>query len=203
VHLRNVDGARGAKLFAALHTLLHPNEWHASSLFESQLSYKALILRVDQNAAVTMKDVYTVNDYPHPSTEPMQAYARAVLHRTAAAVRGCRDAPHACCTAAANDLEASRSFAHVIGLLYPSSSTLADHEDNCGSYVVLLSIGCTVDFFVDGKVIQLASGDAIIFHGGVAHQVRHGVRGVRTGTCPPELPPELHDKRLSVLMVQQ
>jgi len=37
-----------------------------------------------------------------------------------------------------------------------------------GEYLVLLSVGCTVDFCVDGQVIQMRSGDALVFNGGAA-----------------------------------
>jgi hypothetical protein len=182
VHLRNVDGARGAKLFAALRTLLHPNEWHKPAT--GQLSYRLLPLRVDQAAAAPMSGMhmYTASDYRHPSTEPMQAYARAaVLHRAAAAVRVCRDTAHACCAAAAaNDLEASRSFTHVLGVLYSLSGMMVDHEDNHGSY------GCC--FRSAARLISLSTTTLSSLHQAMRSSstaVRHTRSGTACEACAP------------------
>lgn len=40
-------------------------------------------------------------------------------------------------------------------------------------------MGCAVDFTAGDRVVRFQSGDAIIFNGGRAHGVMHGVR-----TCP-------------------
>lgn len=160
-----------------------------------------MALCADQKAGSFL---YLPSHSVHPSTEPLQAYARALLHRAAVCVGQHGDDNDAATgRAAADDLKASRTFSTVLGLLYHSNGVLGDHADNGGSYTVLLSLGCAVNFFVDGTILELASGDALIFHSGTAHCVMHGVRSVHSDTCPPELPAELQDKRLSVLLRQQ
>jgi hypothetical protein len=42
-----------------------------------------------------------------------------------------------------------------------------------------MTMGCAVDFTAGDRVVRFRSGDAIIFNGGRAHGVMHGVR-----TCP-------------------
>lgn len=37
------------------------------------------------------------------------------------------------------------------------------------------------------QYVLLESGDAVIFPGSWAHQIRHGIEEVIPGTCPPEL----------------
>ena len=202
VHLRNADGAHGVTLFTALRTLLHPDEWHTHT-GGVYGTYNEVALRADQKAAVTAALYASPLYSAHPSTEPLQAYARALLHRAAVRVGQQGDGSVAARRAAADDLEVSRAFSQVFGLLYHSNGMLGDHVDNGGSYTVLLSLGCAINFAVDGTVLELASGDALIFHSGAAHGVLHGMRGVRAGTCPPQLPAELHDKRLSVVLRQQ
>lgn len=55
--------------------------------------------------------------------------------------------------------------------------------DGVGEYLVLLSVGCTVDFCVDGQVIQMRSGDALVFNGGAA--VRNVLLAVTQLFTPP------------------
>jgi hypothetical protein len=97
----------------------------------------------------------------------------------------------------------SRPFFSVGAAGYASDATLCNHVDRLGGYLVLLSAGCTVDFSVDGKSIEFASGDALIFNAGAVHGVMHGIRGVRPGTCPRGLPAELQDARISVQLRQR
>ena len=89
------------------------------------------------------------------------------------------------------------------GLLYTSDGALHDHIDNIGNYLVLLSLGCAVDFLVDTTVFRFESGDALVFNGATRHGVMHGVRGVHPRTCPPALPAELRGARLSLQLRQQ
>ena len=88
------------------------------------------------------------------------------------------------------------------GLRYGNGATLYDHVDGHGRYLVLLSLGCTVQFLVDGNLIEFESGDALVFHGGRHHRVMHGVRAVRPGTCPACMPRELRDARVSLQLRQ-
>ena len=43
--------------------------------------------------------------------------------------------------------------------MYASDSELPRHIDAVGTWVVLLSIGCTTKFFVNGRTIDFESGD--------------------------------------------
>ena len=90
----------------------------------------------------------------------------------------------------------------MTGLRYKGDGTLHDHVDHTGEYLVLLSLGCTVDFCVDGQVVTMKSGDALVLNGGTAHNVMHGVRKVHPGTCPPGLPKALLAARISVQLRQ-
>lgn len=62
-----------------------------------------------------------------------------------------------------------------IGLAYPLGSSLQHHVDNTGNWVVLFSFGLTCDFHVAGLTVEIESGDALVFNGGPAHQVMHGL----------------------------
>jgi hypothetical protein len=104
--------------------------------------------------------------------------------------------------AAAERLAKRHRFLPPSALLYTAGGSLQDHVDGVGRYLVLLSIGCTVDFSIDGHVIPFESGDALVFHGGRHHQVFHGVRAVRPGTCPACMPRELRDARVSLQLRQ-
>ena len=141
---------------------------------------------------------------PCTTDRSLETCARALLRRAAAACTAqtgtANIAPGG---AAADDLAVIRPFMYALGLLYGVCGTLGCHVDHQGSYVVLVSLGCTVEFWVDGTLIELASGDALDFHGGSAHLVEHGLQAVRPGTCPPTLSAELSDKRLTVLLRQQ
>lgn len=67
--------------------------------------------------------------------------------------------------AVGSDAEAKRSLAQQTayyfcsGLMYASDSKLPRHIDAVGTWVVLLSIGCTTKFFVNGRTIDFESGD--------------------------------------------
>ena len=62
-----------------------------------------------------------------------------------------------------------------IGLAYPIGSTLHHHIDGHGRWVVLFSFGLTCDFHAAGRTITIESGDALVFNGGGAHAVMHGL----------------------------
>ena len=133
---------------------------------------------------------------------PAQDYAEDVLKRASNAVRahigggGVRAA-----NAAADDLLRKRPLMQASGLLYLSNGKLHDHVDHIGHYLVLMSMGCAVDFTVGHRVVRFESGDALVFNGGTAHGVMHGVRAVHPGTCPLSLP-NLAKARLSLQLRQ-
>lgn len=56
-----------------------------------------------------------------------------------------------------------------------------------GRLLVLISLGDTVRFTAGNDVVTFRSGDVLIFNGGPAHGVMHGVRTVVENTCPPSL----------------
>ena len=62
-----------------------------------------------------------------------------------------------------------------VGLAYPRGSTLHHHVDGVGRWVVLFSFGLTCDFHVAGRTVSIESGDALVFNGGGAHAVMHGL----------------------------
>jgi hypothetical protein len=195
VHLRNVDGSSGGRLCAALRPLLPP----AFGTPFGSVSYTTLSL-CDCGAVAVPS--YLAWASVHPSTGELQEYGRDILRRAANALRT-HDADGAAAAAADVDAAVSRPFSQVGALGYSSLATLHNHVDSRDGYLVLLSIGCTVDFYVSGSVIEFASGDALIFNGSVQHNVMHGVRGVRPGTCPRGLPAELRDARISVQLRQR
>jgi alkylated DNA repair dioxygenase AlkB len=76
--------------------------------------------------------------------------------------------------------------------LYPLGSSLEAHLDSHEAWVLLLSLGCSATFLLrprgcDAKRVEMASGDAIIFHGGARWQVEHAVERIVPDTCPEHL----------------
>ena len=67
--------------------------------------------------------------------------------------------------ATGSEAEAKRSLAQQTdyyfcsGLLYKAGSKLDRHIDAVGTWVVLISIGCTTKFYVNGRTIDFESGD--------------------------------------------
>jgi hypothetical protein len=104
--------------------------------------------------------------------------------------------------AAADDLLRKRPLMQASGLLYTSNGTLYDHVDGIGHYLCLMTMGCAVDFTVGDRVVRFESGDALIFNGGAAHGVMHGVRKVHPNTGPLSMP-KLRNARLSLQLRQQ
>ena len=96
----------------------------------------------------------------------------------------------------------SRPFMPATGLVYSTNGTLHSHVDNVGEYLVLISLGQTCQFDIDGQLIPFKSGDCLVFNGGTAHSVMHGVKSVYAGTCPTHLPLEIANKRVSIQMRQ-
>ena len=64
-------------------------------------------------------------------------------------------------------------------LIYPPGSTLGNHTDGCGNWVVLFSFGRTVTFRCGPQTEDLESGDAILFNGGTKFDVVHGISKAR------------------------
>ena len=105
-------------------------------------------------------------------------------------------------TAVSDLRDDSRTFMQATGLVYANHSTLQSHVDGVGEYLVLLSIGQTCLFDIDGQIIPFKSGDALVFNGGATHGVMHGVKAVHGGTCPSHLPHEIAQLRVSIQMRQ-
>jgi hypothetical protein len=194
VHLRNVDGEHGATLCSMLRLLLPPGFDGPFYGREQQILPLPRDDQVVQQAALNAQLVRT-NTIHHPSTGALQEYGHAIL-------RGIADALRAHHAAAAADVVAaalSRPYIQILAVGYAPHATLIDHVDMDG-YLVLISLGCVVEFRVDGQTVPLESGDALFFVGGNAHNVVHGIQRVRRGTCPPGLPAELADARLSLML---
>ena len=115
-----------------------------------------------------------------------------------------------------------RSFAHPlgqgygygwtapIGLSYAVGSTLHHHIDGHGRWVVLFSFGLTCDFHAAGRTVTIESGDALVFNGGAAHAVMHGLDKVHaqpslngnTKALPAGMLDKLNNCRVSVQVRQ-
>jgi hypothetical protein len=209
LHLHNLNGDGGVALFAKLRSLL-PARWasplvHPGALMLAGLPAsvpKMLLLHNSMWAGGAGGGGPVLGGLVHRSSIPLQDYADAAL-RTAAAVLRAQHGHTVVGRAAAAHVCIRRPFMQASGLLYSSDGVLHDHVDGVGNYLVLLSLGCTVDFLVDGRIIAFASGDALIFNGGAAHGVMHGVRAVHPRTCPPGLPAELRGARLLLQLRQQ
>lgn len=61
-----------------------------------------------------------------------------------------------------------------------ATGSLADHVDHCndGSWVVLLSLGCTAKFNVNNDAIPFRSGDILVFDPSTKAGVSHGIEGI-------------------------
>lgn len=97
-----------------------------------------------------------------------------------------------------------------MGLAYPRGSSLARHVDQAGGWVVLFSFGLTCDFYAGGRVVDIESGDALVFNGGQAHQVLHGLYRVyerptyngRRQELPCGMLEKLNETRVSIQVRQ-
>ena len=61
-----------------------------------------------------------------------------------------------------------------------ATGALADHVDHCndGSWVVLLSLGCTAKFNVNNKGILFRSGDVLVFDPSTKARLSHGIESI-------------------------
>ena len=61
-----------------------------------------------------------------------------------------------------------------------STGVLADHVDHCndGSWVVLLSLGCTAKFNVNNYCMDFRSGDILVFDPSTKAKVLHGIESI-------------------------
>ena len=61
-----------------------------------------------------------------------------------------------------------------------STGALADHVDHCndGSWVVLMSLGCTAKFNVNNYCMDFRSGDILVFDPSTKAKVLHGIEGI-------------------------
>lgn len=68
---------------------------------------------------------------------------------------------------------------------YPAGqpNSLPRHVDGIDGWVVLFSFGCSVEFDVGGKTVLIETGDALVFNGGAAHAVVHGISRPVHGTA--------------------
>jgi hypothetical protein len=206
LHLHNLGGDRGVSLFAKLRSLL-PAGWATPNAHPAVMGMpasfpKSMMLHNAMWAGGAAAGYDARGLLAHRSTIPMQDYADAALRTAASALRA-KHGDTVAGRAAAAHVSVRRPFMQASALLYSSDGALHDHVDHVGNYLVLLSLGCTVNFLVDGRVIVFASGDALIFNGATRHNVMHGVRSVHPRTCPPGLPAALRGMRLSLQLRQQ
>lgn len=117
----------------------------------------------------------------HYSTAAVQN-TQLVQHHAEAVLQLCRELPVVKCDKMAlKAMSTSESNARTygwhqpVGLAYPRGSSLHRHVDQAGGWVVLFSFGLTCDFYAGGRVVNIESGDALVFNGGQAHQVLHGL----------------------------
>ena len=85
--------------------------------------------------------------------------------------------------------------------------SLADHVDHDDSFVYLLSIGSTTKFVAKGpnmaqkKMVQLQSGDMMVFDASTTGNILHGIASIEKGTCPEQLStafPNLRNHRYGI-----
>ena len=80
-------------------------------------------------------------------------------------------------------------------VVYAARGSMRRHVDGAGGWLVLFSLGLSVDFHVDGEALLLESGDALVFNGSALHDVEHGVDRVcaepSLAGAPAPLPDEL------------
>ena len=95
-------------------------------------------------------------------------------------------------------------------VLYPLNSKLGRHCDNVDGWVILFSLGCSVEFYIQvcsnennkGTVYTMKSGDIIIFEAGNDARVLHGVDKVIPQTCPKFLQKYLQNGRIGLQLRQ-
>jgi hypothetical protein len=193
VHLKDINHDRGFALMQDLTPTLAPDwrKYHQTVLYPSSRYHPVPYYSPLRTGAVG------------DTSERLLDTARCVLLAAAEAVLAAGAGATADSRAAADDLLLPQRFDQFSALLYGAANgTLPDHVDNLGRYLVLLSLGCSVAFFIDGTVITFESGDALVFNSGPSHGVMHGVRRMQPGTCPDCLSRELHDARISLLLRQ-
>ncbi|GMI41179.1 hypothetical protein TeGR_g14031 [Tetraparma gracilis] len=88
---------------------------------------------------------------------------------------------------------------------YPPSTRFPPHVDHCdNSLVCLTSLGLTSRFMVQApgmsekQVLELSSGDLLVFDASSAANILHGVEGIVEGSCPEGLCETLQKHRYGV-----
>ena len=96
-------------------------------------------------------------------------------------------------------------------VLYPLGSMLGRHVDNMDGWVVLFSFGCDARFYLQllsnkrrkhGVVVNMKSGDVIIFEGGSKERVLHGVDSIVNNTAPKHFNGILSNARIGLQLRQ-
>ena len=205
VHLHDPFGDKGVGLFKRMERML-PRGWSGFHNYGTLEALTQLRVYGDQPLPIMLNNAFWQGKdgaLGARASIPAQDFAESVLKLASDAVRashgmgGVRAA-----NAAADDLLRKRPLMQASGLLYLSNGKLYDHVDHVGHYLVLMSMGCAVDFTVGARVVRFESGDALVFNGGTPHGVMHGVRMVHPGSCPLSLP-QLAKARLSLQLRQQ
>ena len=96
-------------------------------------------------------------------------------------------------------------------VLYPLGSMLGRHVDNMDGWVILFSFGCNAKFYLQllsnerrkhGVVVNMKSGDVIIFEGGSKERVLHGVDSIVDKTTPLHFQGILSNARIGLQLRQ-
>ncbi len=157
LHLHNLGGDGGVSLFAKLRSLL-PAGWATPNAHPGLMGMPASFPKSMMLHNAMWAGGAAAGDalgLAHRSTIPMQDYADAALRTAASALRA-KHGDTVAGRAAAAHVSVRRPFMQASALLYSSGRALHDHVDHVGNYLVLLSLGCTVNFLVDGRVIVFA-----------------------------------------------
>eukprot|EP00483_Globobulimina_turgida_P011357 UN11379 len=96
-------------------------------------------------------------------------------------------------------------------VLYPFGSMLGRHVDNMDGWVVLFSFGCDAKFYLqllsneqsrNGCVVNMKSGDVIVFEAGDKTRVLHGVDSIVRNSTPQHFKATLQNARIGLQLRQ-
>jgi len=96
-------------------------------------------------------------------------------------------------------------------VLYPIGSMLGRHCDNMSGYVILFSFGCDAKFFLqklsnkhrkNGTLVNMKSGDVIIFEASHEQRVLHGVDCIIPNSAPKHFENILANARIGLQLRQ-
>jgi hypothetical protein len=142
------------------------------------------------------------------ATAQLSSYAAAAAARRALGIASEVAAADPAAAPAAASLRAAgatfegKSLAKVMGLRAVTPPHVDGHpldSSFSNKWFVVFNIGCAAAFRVAGREVVMRSGDALVFHNGYAHYVRHSMQGVVPDSCPATLAHALNGGRTAVV----